>query len=274
MRMTIAIYGRNLDKDDARVWLLLGRLAAGGAKTYFCNGDLQPGTDMVLALGGDGTFLRAINMLRGRSIPIAGINFGRLGFLTSAKVEDGENTWIEDLLQGNYTIQKRLLLKVESDVIPHGVYPYALNEFSIQRQNPAMLRIDIGIGDGRLPAYWADGVVVSTPTGSTAYSLSVGGPIVTPDADVFILSPIAPHNLNVRPIVLPADSRLEISFTSKSSQMGVATLDNTSFLVPVGTKFCLSKAEFSAHCIRFRDGGFIDALQHKLLWGEDKRNAF
>ena len=138
--MTIAIYGRNLDKDDARVWLLLGRLSAGGAKTYFCNGDLQPGTDMVLALGGDGTFLRAINMLRGRSIPIAGINFGRLGFLTSAKVEEGENTWIEDLLQGNYTIQKRILLKVESDVIPHGVYPFALNEFSIQRQNPAMLR--------------------------------------------------------------------------------------------------------------------------------------
>jgi NAD+ kinase len=272
--MTIAIYGRNLDKDDAKVWFLLGRLAAGGAKTYFCNGDLQPGTDMVLALGGDGTFLRAINMLRGRGIPIAGINFGRLGFLTSAKVEEGANTWIEDLLKGNYSIQKRILLKVESPAIPHGIYPYALNEFSIQRQNPSMLCIDIGLDGGHLPAYWADGVVVSTPTGSTAYSLSVGGPIVTPDSDVFIIAPIAPHNLNVRPIVARADSKLEITFTSKASQMGVVTMDNTSFQVPVGSRFTLSKADFTANCIRFNDGGFIEALHHKLLWGEDKRNAF
>ena len=274
MRMTIAIYGRNIDKDDAKVWYLLGRLSAGGAKTYFYKGELLSGTDMVLALGGDGTFLRAINMIRDRNIPIAGVNFGRLGFLTSAKVEEGGNTWIEDLLEGNYSIQERILLKVESDAIPHGIYPYALNEFSIQRQNPSMLRIDIGVGDGRLPAYWADGVVVSTPTGSTAYSLSVGGPIVTPDSDVFILAPIAPHNLNIRPIVAPAESRLEISFSAKYSQMGVVTLDNTSFEVPVGSWFVVSKAEYTARCITFNTAGFIDALKDKLLWGEDKRNAF
>ncbi|MBP5505621.1 MAG: NAD(+)/NADH kinase [Bacteroidales bacterium] len=272
--MTIAIYGRNIDKDDAKVWFLLGRLAAGGAKTYFCNGDLQPGTDMVLALGGDGTFLRAINMLRGRDIPIAGINFGRLGFLTSAKVEEGENVWIDDLLKGNYTIQKRLLLKVDSPAIPHGVHPYALNEFSIQRQTPAMLCIQVSLDGAKMPAYWADGVVVSTPTGSTAYSLSVGGPIVTPGSDVFIIAPIAPHNLNVRPIVAPASSRLEISFTSKQAQMGVATLDNSSFPVQVGSSFTIGKADFEASCITFGGGGFIDALNHKLLWGEDKRNAF
>lgn len=272
--MIIAIYGRNIDKDDAKVWFLLGRLAAGGAKTYFYRGELQPGTDLVLALGGDGTFLRAINMLRGSSIPIAGINFGRLGFLTSAKVEEGANSWIEDLISGNYSIQERIMLKVTSDAIPRGIYPYALNEFSIQRQNPSMLCIDISTGDGRLPAYWADGVVVSTPTGSTAYSLSVGGPIVTPDSDVFIVAPIAPHNLNVRPIVTPAESRLEITFTSRSSQMGVITLDNTSFEVPVGSRFVITKAEYTARCITFNNGGFIDALKDKLLWGEDKRNSF
>lgn len=272
--MTIAIYGRNIDKDDAKVWFLLGRLAAGGARTYFCTGDLQPGTDMVLALGGDGTFLRAINMLHGRDIPIAGINFGRLGFLTSAKVEEGENTWIEDLLSGNYSIQKRLLLKVSSSATPHGIYPYALNEFSIQRQSPAMLRIEVSIDGAALPAYWADGVVVSTPTGSTAYSLSVGGPIVTPDSDVLIIAPIAPHNLNVRPIVAPAGANLEISFTSKAAQTAVVTLDNTSFTAPVSSRFTIGRADFEANCITFNTGGFIDALKHKLLWGEDKRNAF
>ena len=272
--MTIAIYGRNIDKDDEKVWFLLRRLAAGGAKTYFCTSELQPSTDMLLALGGDGTFLRAINMLRGSEIPIAGINFGRLGFLTSAKVEEGENSWIDDLLKGNYTIQKRILLHVESDAIPHGIYPYALNEFSIQRQTPAMLRIDVGLGSERLPAYWADGVVVSTPTGSTAYSLSVGGPIVTPDSDVFIVAPIAPHNLNVRPIVAPASTPLEITFSAKSSQMGVVTLDNTSFAVPVGSRFVLRKADYHANCITFHNAGFIDALKDKLLWGEDKRNTF
>lgn len=272
--MTIAIYGRNISDDDQRVWLLLRRLAAGGARTYFCRGELHPDTDMVLALGGDGTFLRAINMLHGREIPIAGINFGRLGFLTSAKVEDGPNSWIDDLLNGNYTIQKRILLEVESGSVPHGIYPFALNEFSIQRQNPSMLRIDIAIGGERLPAYWADGVVVSTPTGSTAYSLSVGGPIVTPDSDVFIIAPIAPHNLNVRPIVAPAGSPIEISFTSKGTQSGVVTLDNNSFTVPVGSSFTLRRAGYCASCIAFHNAGFIDALKDKLLWGEDKRNTF
>ena len=274
MPMTIAIYGRNIDRDDEKVWLLLRRLAAGGARTYFCQGELNPDTDMVLALGGDGTFLRAINMLRGREIPIAGINFGRLGFLTSAKVEDGPNSWIEDLLEGNYSIQKRILLEVVSDSVPHGIYPFALNEFSIQRQNPSMLNIDIALSGEKLPSYWADGVVVSTPTGSTAYSLSVGGPIVTPDSDVFIIAPIAPHNLNVRPIVAPAESPLEISFSSKGSQSGVVTIDNNSFEVPVGSRFTLRKASYSADCIVFHNAGFIDALKDKLLWGEDKRNAF
>ena len=274
MPMTIAIYGRNISDDDERVWLLLRRLAAGGARTYFCRGDLHPETDVVLALGGDGTFLRAINMLRGREIPIAGINFGRLGFLTSAKVGKGENGWIEDLLNGNYSIQKRILLSVESTSVPHGIFPCALNEFSIQRQNPSMLNIDIAISGERLPSYWADGVVVSTPTGSTAYSLSVGGPIVTPDSDVFIVAPIAPHNLNVRPIVAPAESQLDITFTSKGSQCGVVTLDNNSFEVPVGSRFTLRKADFNACCIAFHNAGFIDALKDKLLWGEDKRNNF
>ncbi len=274
MAMTIAIFGRNIDRSDGKVWFLLRRLAAGGARTYFCTSQLQPDTDLVLALGGDGTFLRAINMLRGSEIPIAGINFGRLGFLTSAKVGEEDNSWIDDLLQGNYIVQERILLKVTSDAIPHGVYPYALNEFSIQRSTPAMLHIDVGMDNGRLPAYWADGVVVSTPTGSTAYSLSVGGPIVTPDSDVFIVAPIAPHNLNVRPIVAPAAKPLDITFGSKSAQSGVVTLDNTSFEVPVGSRFTISKAEYSARCITFHNAGFIDALKDKLLWGEDKRDTF
>ena len=119
-----------------------------------------------------------------------------------------------------------------------------------------------------------DILVISTPTGSTAYSLSVGGPVVTPDADVFIIAPIAPHNLNIRPIVAPASSRLEISFSGKALQKGGVTLDNTAFEAPSGSSFVVGRAEYSANCITFSKGGFIDALRDKLLWGEDKRNAF
>ena len=272
-RMLIAVYGRNIDKDDSKVWLLIQRLRAGGADVYFYKDHFEEGTDMVLALGGDGTFLRAITALRDRHIPIAGVNFGRLGFLTSAKVEDDGNNWIDDLVDGKYSIQNRLLLKSVSTTIPREIYPYALNEFSIQRQGPSMLQISISIDGKPLPAYWADGVVVATPTGSTAYSLSVGGPVVTPDSDVLIISPIAPHNLNIRPIVAPASSALEITFTSKAAQSAVVTLDNRSFTAPVGSTFTVTKAEYSASCVSFGQQSFIDALRDKLLWGEDKRNS-
>ena len=271
--MTIAIYGRNIDKDDEKVWFLLRRLAAGGAKTYFCTSELQPSTDMLLALGGDGTFLRAINMLRGSEIPIAGINFGRLGFLTSAKVEEGENSWIDDLLKGNYTIQKRILLHVESDAIPHGIYPYALNEFSIQRQTPAMLRIDVGLGSERLPAYWADGVVVSTPTGSTAYSLSVGGPICPPNVEVLIIAPIAPHNLNVRPLVVAKDSVVELQAIDRKNRSVLLSVDNKDYVLPAGARIKVGCAPFSLKRVCIGKSSFIDALRSKLFWGEDVRNA-
>lgn len=271
--MLIAVYGRNIDKDDSKVWLLIQRLRAGGADVYFYKDHFEEGTDMVLSLGGDGTFLRAITALRNKQIPIAGVNFGRLGFLTSAKVCDGANEWIDDLLEGRYSIHDRMLVKTEGAAIPRDVYPYALNEFSIQRQGPSMLKIDISIDGNVLPAYWADGVVVATPTGSTAYSLSVGGPVVTPDSDVFIIAPIAPHNLNIRPIIAPASSELEISFTSKGAQSAVVTLDNRSFTAPVESGFKVTRAEYCAECISFGRQSFINALKDKLLWGEDKRNT-
>ena len=271
--MRIAVYGRNIDKDNEKVWLLIQRLIAGGADVYFYKDGFEEKTDLVLSLGGDGTFLRAITALKDRKIPIAGVNFGRLGFLTSAKVEDGANEWIEDLLENKFSIHDRLLLKSISSQMPHDIYPYALNEFSIQRQGPSMLKISIKIDGNALPAYWADGVVVSTPTGSTAYSLSVGGPVVTPDSDVFIIAPIAPHNLNVRPIIAPASSELEITFTSKSAQSAVVTLDNRSFTAPVESVFRVTRAEYAASCVSFGRQCFIDALKDKLLWGEDKRNS-
>lgn len=271
--MLIAVYGRNIDKDDSKVWLLIQKLRAGGADIYFYKDRFEEGTDLVLSLGGDGTFLRAITALQGRQIPIAGVNFGRLGFLTSAKVSDDGNKWIDDLLAGNYNIYNRLLLKSVSSEMPHDMYPYALNEFSIQRQGPSMLQISISIDGTALPAYWADGVVVSTPTGSTAYSLSVGGPVVTPDSDVLIIAPIAPHNLNIRPIIAPASAVLDISFTSRAAQSAVVTLDNRSFTAPVESTFKVTRAEYSAACVSFGRQNFIDALKDKLLWGEDKRNS-
>ncbi|MBQ7222538.1 MAG: NAD(+)/NADH kinase, partial [Bacteroidales bacterium] len=191
---------------------------------------------------------------------------------TTATMDKAANGWIEDLVSGNYSIEKRILIKVDSDIVPDGFYPFGFNEFAIHHTGTSMLRISISINNLSLPPYWADGVSVSTPTGSTAYSLSVGGPIVTPDSNVLILSPVAPHNLNVRPIVAPADSVIEVSFASKE-EGALVTLDNRSFNAPAEGRFTVSKADYCANCVRLRNSNFINALRDKLLWGEDRRNT-
>ena len=231
--------------------------------------DLPADIDIFLSLGGDGTFLDSLTMVRDREIPIAGINFGRLGFLTTACVQDN-NPWIEKLIKGDYSVEERALLHLQKDNLPEDFYPYAMNEISIQRMTPSMLEIDIAIDGHPLPKYWADGILVATATGSTAYSMSIGGPIVTPDSKVLIIAPISPHNLNVRPLIVPLTSTVEISFQGRNPQAHL-TVDNRGFRLGAGEKVVISKGEFPIKSISINNN-FIAALTQKLLWGEYKRN--
>ena len=246
----------------------LGGILPGG-DVFTDYNDLPADVDIFLSLGGDGTFLDSLTMVRDREIPIAGINFGRLGFLTTACVQDN-NPWIEKLIKGDYSIEERALLHLQKDNLPADFYPYAMNEISIQRMTPSMLEIDIAIDGHPLPKYWADGILVATATGSTAYSMSIGGPIVTPDSKVLIIAPISPHNLNVRPLIVPHTSTVEISFQGRHPQAHF-TVDNRGFTLGAGEKVVISKGEFPIKSISINNN-FIAALNQKLLWGEDKRN--
>lgn len=276
--MKVAVFFRELDKWQIPSLELLEReLAAGGAelcihgRDFTSWSDLPEDVDLFLSLGGDGTFLQALTYVRERQIPVAGINFGRLGFLTTAKVEEGRLGWVKDLLEGRYTTETRDILKISSDVLPVDFYPYAGNEITIQRQGAGMLTVDLKINGRHIPPYWADGIVIATATGSTAYSMSVGGPIVVPSSKVLIIAPIAPHNLNVRPLVAPVDSQFELRFRSREGRASL-TLDNRSVEVKEGDVFRITKGEYGFRYVSLSENGFFNALRTKLLWGEDKRN--
>lgn len=276
--MKVAVFFRELDKWQIPSLELLEReLAAGGAelcihgRDFTSWSDLPEDVDLFLSLGGDGTFLQALTYVRERQIPVAGINFGRLGFLTTAKVEEGRLGWVKDLLEGRYTTETRDILKISSDVLPVDFYPYAGNEITIQRQGAGMLTVDLKINGRPIPPYWADGIVIATATGSTAYSMSVGGPIVVPSSKVLIIAPIAPHNLNVRPLVAPVDSQFELRFRSREGRASL-TLDNRSVEVKEGDVFRITKGEYGFRYVSLSENGFFNALRTKLLWGEDKRN--
>lgn len=274
--MKIALFRREASHiDENKLNYLARRLTALGADIFYCTSagsdDLPEDTDLMLSLGGDGTFLAAVDFLKGRQIPVAGINFGRLGFLTTARVEDGPNNWIEDLVGRKFDIEPRLLLQTSGVELPEGVHPYCLNEFSLMRLGPSMLEITVSIDGKALPTYWADGVLVATPTGSTAYSLSVGGPIVAPTTDCLIICPTAPHNLNVRPIVVNAGSRISIRFKSKDNSANMS-VDNHGFRISSDKCITLSQAPHRALYVTLRDMSFIDALRDKLMWGDDFRN--
>lgn len=294
--MKIALFSRDIkEKNITGLKHLLDALKRGGAELCYYNHfkdqldgiegtefpqgltfsspeDLPEGTRLFLSLGGDGTFLTSITFVRGRDIPLAGINFGRLGFLTTANVSDSMQKWVEDLLKLRFTIEKRPLIKVDAPSMPEEFYPYAVNEISVQGVEPIMLAIDITINGKKLPTYRADGIVIATPTGSTAYSLSVGGPIVMPDSDVAIIAPIASHNLNMRPLVAPINSVFEVMVTSRCPQ-AILTVDNRLFKVASGEKIVITKGEYCFNYVSISENNFIDALKNKLLWGEDRRNS-
>src|SRR5574344_122302 len=231
---------------------------------FNCTEDLPKETSLFISLGGDGTFLESLTLIRERNIPVAGVNFGRLGFLTNSCNN------FECLLQRQFSIETRTILKFENDTIPNDFYPYALNEITIQRITPSMLEMNLSVNGNTLPTYWADGILIATATGSTAYSLSIGGPVAMPQSKVVIISPIAPHNLNVRPLIVPESSDIRMTFGGRSD-VAILTADNRSFSIKAGAEVKVSKAEFELRCATVNDN-FIEALNQKLLWGEDKRN--
>ncbi len=286
MRQHIAIYGQDLDpKWENKLNILIDSLLSHpdvslcfykGLKdsddSFSSHSDLPSDISLFLALGGDGTFLNSLTFVRDRNIPVAGINFGRLGFLTTARVlEDNPNQWISSLVNSRFKIDPRPILNIVSENLPEEFYPFALNEISIQRGDPYMISIDLKVNGMEIPTYWADGLLIATSTGSTAYSLSVGGPIVAPGSNVFIIAPVAPHNLNVRPIIVPSDSQMEILIHSKYHP-AVVSVDNRSFTINGEKPIRLSLADFKMQFVSFTDSNFFQALHEKLLWGEDKRN--
>lgn len=268
--MKVAVYiGKNDTTTGERLAGLLRSLEMGGCECYMVDGELSSGTDMVLSVGGDGTFLSVSKLVADSGIPVVGVNMGRVGFLSENRPEDVA----EALLSRDYTIEDRTLLcsvPIDEDGT-HGEDVFAFNEITVHRSGAAVLGVDVSIDGKKLPTYWADGLIVSTSSGSTAYSLSVGGPIVLPQAKVLIISPIAPHNLNVRPLVVPDSSEIVLSMQSRDGKY-IFTADNMTRELPEGFKIKVSVARFSLRRVRLNKSDFINALTEKLFWGEDVRN--
>ena len=270
--MKIAIYiGTEHIRSDERLVGLIEALDKCGCITYVVSAGepLNEGTELLLSVGGDGTFLSAAMKAAECGVPVAGVNMGRMGFLSENRVED----IVDALLTGNYSIEERTMLKASVTTGEAAIdnNPYALNEVTVRRSGAAMLGVDVCVDGVLLPTYWGDGLVISTSSGSTAYSLSVGGPIVLPQSKVFIISPIAPHNLNVRPLVVPDTSVISLKMHSRDGHFEFSA-DNRTSEVPEGTAVEVSMAQFSLKRVRLHKSNFIQALTEKLYWGEDVRN--
>lgn len=242
--------------------------------TYFTdNVTLEENVDFLFSVGGDGTLLRSIAVIRDTKIPILGINAGRLGFLTSVK-RDTLKEGFDLFFQGKYTLVERSLLEVTSKDPSEALqeFGYALNEVTINRKNTtSMLRIDTKLDDHFLTSYWADGLIIATPTGSTGYSLSSGGPIVTPSSNCFVVNPIAPHNINMRPLIVPDHTTFEISVEGRGNTH-LLSLDSRILTLENGNDISIRKAKFSALTVQLDGTSFFDTLREKLFWGHDSRN--
>ncbi len=228
---------------------------------------------MFISIGGDGTMLRAATFVRDKNIPVLGINAGRLGFLATVQQENIE-TLVPLIFQGRYRLSPRTLLTLDyKDKAPSTEeLDFALNEVTVSRKDTtSMITIETKLNGDHLNAYWADGLIISTPTGSTGYSLSCGGPVLMPEVNSFVITPIAPHNLNARPLVIPDDTEIELRVSSREEQH-LVSLDSRIISVDVETRLFIKKTDFKINLVEFTEEKFLDTLRKKLLWGEDKRN--
>jgi NAD+ kinase len=238
--------------------------------TYSGYHDLPKDIDFLFSVGGDGTFLETVNLVRDSGIPVVGINTGRLGFLSYIS-QDSLNESLDSIFSGGFDLEERMLLKVSTLEGELNEHSHALNEIRIYKNTSSLVTVHVHVDDEFLSSYWADGLILSTPTGSTAYNLSVGGPIVLPESRSFILSPIAPHNLSVRPLVLPADVTLKFTVDTREEHFQLA-LDSRSYDIPASHSITASRADYTLKMVRIENISFYNTLRNKLMWGVDKRN--
>ncbi len=238
---------------------------------FKAHADLDRDFSFFISIGGDGTFLESVDLVRDLDIPIVGINSGRLGFLANISKEQTKDS-INQLLAGQFKIEERTLLALETDNHLFGEFNTALNELTISRKDTSsMITIKAYVDGQYLNSYWTDGLIISTPTGSTGYSLSVGGPIVMPGTKTFVISPIAPHNLSVRPMIIPNDKEIVLQVDGRSDSF-LATLDFRSRVFDKSTELRIKKADYTIKSVKFADNDFFSTIRNKLLWGLDRRN--
>ena len=240
-------------------------------KFFTSNFDLPFHTDFLISMGGDGTMLDAVCFVSKSEIPIIGINLGRLGFL--ADIPKDEIAFaIQSILNGSYTIEKRTLLHLDSNIPLFGDFPFALNEFTIHRKDSSqMIKIHTFLNGEFLNTYWADGLIVATPTGSTGYSLSCNGPLVFPQTSSFVITPVAPHNLNIRPLIVSDESVISFEVEGRATNF-LCTLDSRMETITKYVQIAVRKESFKVSLLRLDDHNFMKTIRHKLYWGIDSRN--
>jgi NAD+ kinase len=234
---------------------------------------LDTSYDLLISIGGDGTILRAITYVRDLGIPIVGINTGRLGFLATIQTDEIASA-LSEIFKGDYKISERSLLCINTEPKHKDIENtnFALNEIAISRKNTtSMITVETHLNDEYLTSYWADGLILSTPTGSTGYSLSCGGPVITPDTTNFALTPIAPHNLSARPLIIPDNTVVSFKVNGREDQF-LMSLDSRIVTLSNTTTVTVKKANFVIKMVELLDETFLNTLRKKLLWGEDRRN--
>lgn len=233
--------------------------------------DLDASIDCLISLGGDGTMLDAVTLVKDSGIPVLGINFGRLGFLASISPDALQNA-VDAIVNRTFVVDKRALIHLDSNEGLFGDTPFALNEFAIHKRDISpMIKIHTYINGEFLNTYWVDGLIVSTPTGSTGYSMSCNGPILFPDAASFVITPVAPHNLNVRPIVIPDTNVVSFEIEGRADQF-ICALDARKEIVDKTVQLAIRKEQFCVNLVRLNENSFLSTLRTKLTWGLDKRN--
>ncbi len=239
--------------------------------TFSLSEDLTRDTEFIISLGGDGTLLDTVTLVREKNISIMGINFGRLGFLAGIGQDEIKEA-VQAIARRSFVIDKRTMIHLDADLPLFGNVPYGLNEFAVhKRDTAAMIKIHTYLNGEFLNTYWADGLIVATPTGSTGYSLSCGGPVVFPDSGSFVITPVAPHNLNVRPLIVPDDNVISFEVESRSENI-ICALDSRREIVGKNVSLAVRKESFTISLLRLGENSFLQTLQNKLTWGLDKRN--
>jgi NAD+ kinase len=292
--MRIAIYSRGVENNQMQdIELLLEGLWSQGVEpvffqdffnqfycaidikgkysTFNSSADMDLSIDCMISLGGDGTLLDTVTLVKDTGIPVLGVNYGRLGFLANIGKEELHMA-IDALINRKYVLDRRTLIHLDADIPLFGETPYALNEFSLHKKDTSpMIKVHTYLNGEFLNTYWADGLIVATPTGSTGYSLSCNGPVVFPDSASFVITPVAPHNLNIRPIIVPDNTIVSFEVEGRTDGF-LCTLDSRRELVPKEIQLAVKREEFGINLIRLNENNFLQTLRNKLSWGLDKRN--